>query len=70
MTANASSQMSDRIQLLTQLEAVKAQHPELNQILAQFKINQAEYDRAMLSILDSQSVHYATSATSDEKTYA
>lgn len=55
--------METRVQLLDALEAIKREHPELDDILQQFQIDQAEYDRAMLAILSSQVGLYNTYAT-------
>jgi hypothetical protein len=59
-----------RSQLLDVLDAIKREHPELEGILQQFQIDQAEYDRTMLSILSSQIEPHNTYATSKGPFYA
>jgi hypothetical protein len=43
-----------RVHLMTKLEAAKKEHPELEEILNQFQIDQAEYDKTMMAIFASQ----------------
>ncbi len=51
------------VELLDMLESIKQENPELENILKQFQINQAEYARAMLTILSSQTGPYNTYVT-------
>jgi hypothetical protein len=59
-----------RISLLDELEAIKREHPELDEILQKFQIDQAEYDRTMLAILASELQPHNTYATGKESIYA
>ena len=52
-------------QLLDALDTIKKEQPELESILQQFQIDQAEYDSAMLALLSSQ-LPYNTYGTSED----
>lgn len=54
MTADTSDRVIEQTELLDILEAVKQEQPELSNILEQFQMDYAEYDRALLSILSPQ----------------
>ncbi|MDD1778382.1 MAG: hypothetical protein LUQ65_09475 [Candidatus Helarchaeota archaeon] len=55
-----------REELIDMLNAIKDKYPELNEILANFHIDQVEYDKAMLSIFEAEYQHNSTYATSGE----
>lgn len=59
-----------RAQLLDTLGSIKREHPELDEILRQFQIDQTEYDKAMLVILSAQISPRNTYATDKGPLYA
>ncbi len=59
-----------RAQLLDTLESIKREHPELDEILKQFQIDQTEYDKTMLTILSAQISPRNTYATDKGPLYA
>ena len=70
MNETQSTQMEERAKLLEQLDQLKQQQPELEDILQKFYIDTEEYDRTMLMLLYAQSKTYPSTANSLEDAYA
>jgi len=55
-----------QVNLLETVDNIKKEHPELAQLLEQFRIDQQEYDQAMLAILSAQMIPSNTYGTARE----